>query len=430
MFRRPPPYYDPSYRGQERRERSQAADSSKAPLARKYEVKPGTTILVLGDSMADWLAYGLEEAFADDSEVGVVRKIKTVSGLIRSEQRNEDWLQTTRDNLAAETPSYIVVTLGLGDRQPIRERVSARDPAPSAAPEPGQSQTGQGEANEPAQEAKPDTSRKPAAGATEGKTKSVTYEFRSDQWAEEYIKRIDAALSVVKSKGVPVLWVGLPAIRGTRSRSEVSYLNDLFRNRVEKAGSIYVDVWDGFIDEDGAFMTHGPDYDGQTRRLRSGDGVHFTKAGAVKLARYVEREIKRLMLARSTPMAMPEPQAPARPGEPAARAVIGPVVPLNGTSPTGAEELAGGGPVPRSLADPVASRLLVRGEPVPPQAGRADDFSWPKPDRADADEVTPFAPPVSAAAAPARRRTVPSTGTPQKRAGSASSSPPQVRQVR
>ena len=36
--------------------------------------------------MADWLAYGLEEAFADTPEIGVVRKNRPYSGLIRYER--------------------------------------------------------------------------------------------------------------------------------------------------------------------------------------------------------------------------------------------------------------------------------------------------------------------------------------------------------
>jgi hypothetical protein len=39
----------------------------------------------------------------------------------------------------------------------------------------------------------------------------------------------------------------------------------------------------------------GPDFEGQIRRLRSYDGVYFTKAGARKLAHYVERKINRLL---------------------------------------------------------------------------------------------------------------------------------------
>ncbi len=84
-------------------------------------------------------------------------------------------------------------------------------------------------------------------------------EFRSDKWAEVYAKRIDETVAALKSKGVPVFWVGLPSIRGTRSTADASYLNDLYRARAERAGAHYIDVWDGFVDEFG-----------QIRNLRSG----------------------------------------------------------------------------------------------------------------------------------------------------------------
>ena len=58
-----------------------------------------------------------------------------------------------------------------------------------------------------------------------------------------------------------------------------------------KAGIAYVDVWDGFVDENNRYSLHGPDVEGQTRRLRAYDGVHFTSYGARKLAHYVEREV-------------------------------------------------------------------------------------------------------------------------------------------
>ena len=72
------------------------------------------------------------------------------------------------------------------------------------------------------------------------------------------------------------------------------FLNSLYRDAAGKAGITYVDVWDGFVDEAGRFLQRGPDFEGQTRQLRSDDGVYFTKPGARKLAHYVEREITRL----------------------------------------------------------------------------------------------------------------------------------------
>ena len=48
--------------------------------------------------MADWLAYGLEEALAETPEIGILRKHKAYSGLIRYEQRSEvEWSKIARD---------------------------------------------------------------------------------------------------------------------------------------------------------------------------------------------------------------------------------------------------------------------------------------------------------------------------------------------
>jgi hypothetical protein len=66
----------------------------------------------------------------------------------------------------------------------------------------------------------------------------------------------------------------------------MGYLDELYRGRAEKAGIAYVDIWDGFVDDQGRYAVQGPDFEGQIRRLRTADGVHFTKAGAVKLASY------------------------------------------------------------------------------------------------------------------------------------------------
>ena len=54
-------------------------------------------MLVLGDSMADWLAFGLEDALGETPELAVVRKNRASSGLIRYDSRNEnqDWAQVT-----------------------------------------------------------------------------------------------------------------------------------------------------------------------------------------------------------------------------------------------------------------------------------------------------------------------------------------------
>jgi uncharacterized protein len=416
--------------------REAPADYSRAPPPHKREAPATTNVLVLGDSMADWLGYGLEDAFSETPEIGVTRKPRANRGLIKTEGREAyDAVAAVREVLAGEKPDFIVMMTGLADRQSIRER-------PVAKPATQPAQPNQAHANQPAQPRTPQTppaaeappappgdaeaggEEPPAIIAPEsGPSGSATHPFRSEKWAELYAKRIDETIAALKSKGVPVLWVGLPAIRGTRSTADMVYLNDLYRGRAEKAGIIYVDIWDGFVDESGNYVPQGPDFEGQTRRLRAGDGVHFTKAGARKLAHYVEREIRRVMLARGAPVAMPVPeeketpaQAPtaARPGAPA-RPVAGPVVPLTGHT-GGSEALLGGGPARTASPDPVANRVLVKGDPVAAPTGRADNFAWPRPDALPAStpvtEPTPE-PPAAAATAPPAAAAKPTAPAPK-----------------
>ena len=80
-------------------------------------------MLVLGDGMADWLAYGLEDAYAEQPDMGVIRKHKTVSGLIKYQPKGDpaDWAAAAKGILATEKPDAIVVMLGLNDRVSMRE---------------------------------------------------------------------------------------------------------------------------------------------------------------------------------------------------------------------------------------------------------------------------------------------------------------------
>jgi uncharacterized protein len=193
---------------------------------------------------------------------------------------------------------------------------------------------------------------------------------------------------------VPVFWVGLPPVFGPRSTADMQYLNDLVRSHAEKAGITYIDVWDGFIDEQGRFALQGPDYEGQIRRLRTPDGIFFTPAGARKLAHYVEREIQRA-LTPTGPIAVRLPEEPllqqvppeATPGAPAApapntstpRPLAGPVIPLNASvEPSKTAALLGSAAPQQTITDAVANRVLVKGDPVAAPAGRADDFAWPR----------------------------------------------------
>jgi hypothetical protein len=386
---------------------------SRAPPPEKRETVPERNVLVLGDGMADWLAYGLEEAYSERPDMGVIRKHKTVSGLIKYQPKGDpaDWAAAAKGILATEKPDAIVVMLGLNDRVPMREpateksdgkpadkKIDKKDARAKPDAKPADAKTGaksDGAADaatkpddktvdsELSPEDTADNGDAPPAIAPEKSTRSPNgvYQFREERWVELYTKKIEEMIGVLKSKGVPVLWVGLPAVYGAKGTADMLFLDSLYRDAAGKAGITYVDVWDGFVDEAGRFVLQGPDFEGQIRRLRSYDGVYFNPYGARKLAHYVEREITRLLAARSAPIELPSepatPDANALPGQPAPRPLAGPIVPLVASS-VGTDQLLGGPGSRPAAVDALAGRALVKGEPLAAPAGRADDFAWPR----------------------------------------------------
>jgi len=408
-------------------------DFSRAPAPSKRDTIPDKNVLVIGDAMADWLAYGLEDAYTEQPDMGVIRKHKTTSGLIKYQPKGEpsDWAAAAKGILETEKPDVIVVMLGLNDRIAIREPVADKpadkdkkneknDKGARAKP---QGKPGDAKPNSPDTAAKPDdkpadtdlpqddadNADAPQTAAPEKTARNPNglYEFRDDRWVELYGKKIEELANVLKAKGVPVLWVGLPAIRGPKGTADMLFLDSLYREGAAKAGITYVDVWDGFVDEAGRFLQKGPDFEGQIRQLRTYDGVFFTKPGARKLAHYVEREITRLLAGRSGPIALPsEPATPdtsAEPGKPAPRPLAGPIVPLVAASISTDQLLGGPGSRPAAV-DALAAKTMVKGEPLAAPAGRADDYAWPRREvgREQAKGDTPMAAttPDGSAAAP------------------------------
>lgn len=419
-------------------------DFSRAPGPAKRDTVAEHNILVLGDAMADWLGYGLEDAYSEQPDMGVIRKHKTVSGLIKYQPRGEpaDWAAAAKAILATEKPDAIVVMLGLHDRQAIREAVTEKktdkkdekkdarkpDAKPSdvkpadakpadAKPKPeGQADTAKRDDKPADAELSPDDADNdtPQSAGPEKSARSGggLHEFRDERWVELYAKKIEELIGILKSKGVPVLWVGLPAIRGQKGTADMLFLDALYRDGAGKAGITYVDVWDGFVDEAGRFLQKGPDFEGQIRQLRTADGVFFTRPGARKLAHYVEREVTRLLAARSGPIAVPieptTPEANVAPGQPAPRPLAGPVMPLVASS-VGTDQLLGGPGSRPAAVDALAARTLVKGEALAPPAGRADDYIWPRreigrePAKGDVP-VAAAAPGGAVAAAPAQKQ--------------------------
>ena len=166
------------------------------PVIPKVDVS--SHIVVMGDSLANLLANGLDDALNNRPDVEVIHRAKPDSGLVRTDFY--DWPKAVSDLLASDQKISIgVILLGLNDRQPIREGETVHEPL-------------------------------------------------SPRWLELYRDRIDAIANAFAGKRVPLIWVGAPPMQNGRLSADLVTFNDLYRQRVERAGGQYVDLWGGFVD--------------------------------------------------------------------------------------------------------------------------------------------------------------------------------------
>ncbi|MBZ9942726.1 DUF459 domain-containing protein [Mesorhizobium sp. BR1-1-13] len=298
--------------------------AEKAPDAR--------AVLVVGDFMAAGLAEGLDTAFAENTGVRIVVRSNGSSGFVRDDFYN--WPEQIKSLIETEKPAAVVVMLGSNDRQPM-------------------------------------------------KVGDVREQPRSEAWTKEYERRTEAFGKAIATAKVPFLWVGMPAFRVSKMTSDMLAFNDIYRQAAESHGGEFVDIWDGFVDENGAFVTSGPDINGQPVRLRSDDGINMSKAGKRKLAFYTEKPLMKV-LGLAAPGSVAPTAAPAgapveAPAPAAAPIVIDRTAPMLLSDPAldGGTELLGAGPPAKANPGLPGEKLVVEGKAPVASPGRADDFAWP-----------------------------------------------------
>jgi hypothetical protein len=147
---------------------------------------------------------------------------------------------------------------------------------------------------------------------------------------------------------------------------------------VERIGGEFIDVWDGFVDQDGRFIITGSDINGQQVRLRGTDGINLTAAGKRKLAFYVEKSARRLLGDMTSPdlVRLDTSSLPALLNLPPSETLnIVRTQPIDLFDPEldGATELLGASPLPVASTPTPRDQLVKDGTLPPPPAGRVDD---------------------------------------------------------
>lgn len=312
-----------------------------APVTTEVKVEKredARKVLVVGDFLASGLGEGLAEAFADVPGVVVVNRPNGSSGLVREDYYN--WQQELPKLMDEVKPAAVIVLLGSNDRQQIEL---------------------------------PGGSRR----------------FRTEEWFAEYGRRASALAALSGARKVPLVWVGLPPFQSPSMTADAATLNGTLRSAAEKAGATFIDIWDGFADEAGKFVTTGSDINGKPARLRGTDGIGLSKAGKRKLAFYLEKPVKDLFGEAADPVLPGELRldteslpdlislSPSQPDLPTN------TVPMAVTDPDldGGDELLGARPAPSRPVLSPRDLLVERGELPAAPTGRADNarFGGPAP---------------------------------------------------
>ena len=304
------------------------------PVVEKLE--NARKILVVGDFLANRTADGLNEAFAQAPGVVIVDRANGSSGLVRDDYYN--WPEEARQIVEEVQPSIIVVQLGSNDRQQL---------------------------------------------LVDGEREPV----RSVKWLAEYERRTRQLIEALQVGKTPILWIGMPAFKSPSMTTDMVAFNGVFRTQIEKAGGEFIDIWAGFVDEEGKFVFTGSDINGQQVRLRGSDGINMTNAGRRKIAFYAEKSIRRLLgdaaaegISVLDSANFPEIFMPPAPGENAAAVMRTMPVAMTDPALDGGSALLGEMPATAGLVRSPRDQLVLDG--VLPEApeGRVDNFAWPRQD--------------------------------------------------
>lgn len=215
-----------------------------APKHLVQKLEDAQNVLVLGDFLSSGLANGLGEAFSDNPSVRITDLSNGSSGFVRQDYYN--WNQSVQTLLEQEKPAAVIMMIGANDRQTMDSNGKIRI-------------------------------------------------FASDEWKADYQARIEQFVLSVQKTGYPLIWVGQPPYASRDMSKDMLALNEIYRKTSDNTKISFVDIWDGFANEDGDGAITGLDINGQEAQLRSPDGIGLTTAGKRKLAFYVEKPLKKVL---------------------------------------------------------------------------------------------------------------------------------------
>lgn len=197
------------------------------------------SVAVVGDSLANDLANGMEDNFAG-KPVNVIKLTQFATGLVRTDYFN--WNGTVQNALRHGDANVVVVVLGGNDHQPIRVDGRRLDPL-------------------------------------------------TKEWRAEYARRVGHFMDTIGRSRGKLYWVGLPDVRSDKLGHGYRAMNAIYKREAAKRKLRYIDIWGKFHGKDSAYSSFGMSLEGVKRQIRKDDGMHFTEAGRRVFADYIARSI-------------------------------------------------------------------------------------------------------------------------------------------
>ena len=232
-----------------------AQNTAPKPLPERVQLSAGDKVFFAGDSMMEGVAPHVQRWLSSQYGIDSLNLSRQSTGL--SYPSFFDWPATIEKTLREDQKIRLLVVF-----------LGPNDPWDFPNPEPG----------------------------TRGYLK-----FQSPEWEQVYRQRIERIVTAAKAADVQIIWLGVPIMKSSRLNAQMRYLDSLFAS--ELAGKTIWLPTDKIMGGGDGQYRDSISINGQTVRLRSKDGIHFTIKGQQLLAEQIAGRIDY----------QPAPAAPAVP---------------------------------------------------------------------------------------------------------------------
>ncbi|HEV7660352.1 MAG TPA: DUF459 domain-containing protein [Allosphingosinicella sp.] len=244
--------------------RPQAAASGIAPnLASAAALGRDVNIGVFGDSFGDGIWWALDQQLDGENGIRIHRLSRPATGF--TSYQNVNLLDDIRAKLDRQPLDIAIVSFGANDTQGIMNEGRAA-------------------------------------------------EYMGETWRRVIGARVDAIVTLLRSRGIQVYWVGLPRMRSERYDEKAQRMNAFFASRMRALNVAFIDTVATTQDAHGRFVASLPNPEtGRVTPARTNDGIHMTMSGYTLLTRGLAQRLRTTIAAARRQAGRPELRQAANP---------------------------------------------------------------------------------------------------------------------